>query len=366
MTSSKSARPLLYGNGKAIGALFLALATSWIGIGKVWADEVLVPSSLVDVSDVLKLKSSSLSAKPKIGLALGGGGSRGAAEIGVLEVLQKEGIHFDCISGTSIGSIIGGLLDAGVPMTTLHEEFESGRLMKHFMRVSLPTAIVLSPIIFGARLVRLKRYDGLYPGWAFRHYLEKMTPSDCQQIQSLKTPYAAVTFNLTDGKPYMVRGGSLPMAMLSSSAVPGLRAPVIFGDKVCVDGGTACNLPVKQCRELGADIVIAVNIDEPFSVCDLKALQKIGSIPKRLLNWTLFSNDAAQEQLADVVIHPDTGGVTLITTSRKEARIALEAGRKAGEAALPAIRERLRGVGILAGSQPFKGVERAATSSGSN
>jgi NTE family protein len=364
MKMSKSGRRLL--KARTIGSLLLALAISWTSVGKVAADEVLVPSSLVDVSDVLKLKSTPLPAKPKIGLALGGGGSRGAAEIGVLEVLQKEGIHFDCISGTSIGSIIGGLLDAGVPMTTLHEEFGSGRLMKHFMRVSLPTMIVLSPIVFGARLVRLKRYDGLYPGWAFRHYLEKMTPTGSDQIQNLKIPYAAVTFNLADGKPYMVRGGSLPMAMLSSSAVPGLREPVIFGDKVCVDGGTACNLPVKQCREMGADIVIAVNIDQPFSACGPNALKKIGSIPIRLLNWTLYSNDASQEQLADVVIHPDTGGVTLITTSKKEARIAIEAGRKAGEAALPAIRERLKGVGTLAGSQTFKGVEQASTASGSN
>jgi hypothetical protein len=67
-----------------------------------------------------------------------------------------------------------------------------------------------------------------------------------------------------------------------------------------------------------------------------------------------------------VVIHPDTTGMSLITTSQKEARIAIEAGRKAGEAALPAIRERLRGVGTVAGSQTIKGVEQASTSSGSN
>jgi NTE family protein len=354
---TKTARRLLQCNGKAVGALLLALANSWIGIGAVSADEVLVPSSLVGVSDVLKLKSSPLPTKPKIGLVLGGGGSRGAAEIGVLEVLEKEGIHFDYICGTSIGSIIGGLYDAGVPMSTLHEEFESTRLMRHFMRVSLPTAILLSPIVFGARLVRLKRYDGLYPGWSFRHYFEKMTPAASHEIQNLKTPYAAVSFNLTDGKPYMIRGGSLPKAMQASSAVPGLREPVLYGDNVMVDGGTACNLPVKQCRQMGADIVIAVNIDEPFRTVELKALQKIGSIPKRLLNWTLYSTDDAQEAIADVVIQPDTAGVTLITTSRKEARKAIEAGRIAGEAALPAIRERLRGVGTIAGSQTSKTVE---------
>jgi len=350
-------RRLLHVNGKALGALLLAFVIGSMSVTKTVAEETLVPSSMVNASDVLKLKSSQLPARPKIGLALGGGGSRGAAEIGVLEVLDKEGIHFDYICGTSIGSIIGGLYDAGVPMSTLHEEFESCRLMRHFMSVSLPMAVVLSPVVFAARLVRLKRYDGLYPGWSFHHYLEKMTPSGSHEIQSLKTPYAAVTYNLTDGKPNMIVGGSLPKAMMASSAVPELREPILYGDKVCVDGGTACNLPVKQCRQMGADIVIAVNIDEPFETLELKALQKIGSIPKRILNWDLYSSDAPQASIADVVIHPDTAGVTLITTSRKEARKAIEAGRKAGEAALPAIRERLRGVGTIAGSQTSKTVE---------
>src|SRR5271168_4830858 len=133
-------RRLLHVNGKALGALLLAFVIGSMSVTKTVAEETLVPSSMVNASDVLKLKSSQLPARPKIGLALGGGGSRGAAEIGVLEVLDKEGIHFDYICGTSIGSIIGGLYDAGVPMSTLHEEFESCRLMRHFMSVSLPTA----------------------------------------------------------------------------------------------------------------------------------------------------------------------------------------------------------------------------------
>jgi NTE family protein len=354
---TKLAGRSLQSGGKAFGSLLLAFVIVSMSVTKTAAEELLVPSSQVNVSDVLKLKSSQLPAKPKIGLVLGGGGSRGAAEIGVMEVLEKEGLHFDYICGTSIGSIIGGLYDAGVPLTTLHEEFASTRLMRHFMRVSLPTAIVLSPVVFGARLVRLKRYDGLYPGWSFRHYFEKMTPPASHEIENLKTPYAAVSFNLTDGKPYMIRGGSLPKAMQASSAVPGLRVPVLYGDKLMVDGGTACNLPVKQCREMGADIVIAVNIDEPFQTVELQALRKIGAIPKRLLNWDLYDTDATQGAIADIVIQPDTAGVTLITTSRKEARKAIEAGRVAGEAALPAIRERLRGVGTIAGSQTSKSVE---------
>ncbi len=244
-----------------------------------------MPTSKVSPSDVLKSKSAELPVNPKVGLVLGGGGSRGAAEVGVLEVFEREGLKFDYIVGTSIGSIVGGLYDAGVPMSKLHEEFESARAMRHFMPISLPVGIMLEPIMLGARLFGAKPYDGLYPGWIFRKYLEKVTPDDASEIQALKIPYAAVSLNLVDGKPYMIRGGSLAKAMRASSSVPGLRKPVQYGDKLLVDGGVVCNVPVKQCRQLGADIVIAVNIDEPFSEVQLKTFRKPGSVTKRMIKW---------------------------------------------------------------------------------
>jgi NTE family protein len=325
-----------------------ALTFTWGPAAQAAEPEVLVPSSQVSTADLSKLKTARRSNTAKIGLALGGGGSRGAAEIGVLEVLEKEGLHFDYIVGTSIGSIIGGLYDAGVPIAKLREEFESCRAMKHFMPVPLAEGIMLEPVMLSARLVGSKSFDGLYPGYMFRKYLEKITPADAQDIQSLKTPYAAVSLNLVDGKPYMIRGGSLAKAMRASSAVPGLRKPVQFGDKLLVDGGVACNVPVKQCREMGADIVIAVNIDEPFDQVEVDKFRKFGSVTKRMVKWDLYSIDKPQEDLADIVIHPDTSGVTLVTTNRKEARKAIEAGRKAAEAAMPQIREKLKGLNAVA------------------
>ena len=132
--------------------------------------------------------------------------------------------------------------------------------------------------------------------------------------------------------------------MRASSSVPGLRKPVQYGDKLLVDGGVVCNVPVKQCRQMGADIVIAVNIDEPFSEVPLQTFRKPESVTKRMIKWDLWSIDGPQEELADVVIHPDTSGVSLITVSRKEARKAIEAGRQAAEAALPLILEKLKGI----------------------
>lgn len=334
---------------KKLAGILLSLAVSLAGAQHVCAEDILVPSSQVNASDVIKLKTAQMPANPKIGLALGGGGARGAAEIGVMEVLHREGLKFDYVAGTSIGSIIGGLYVAGVPIETLKEEFESGRAMRHFMPVPVLVGLALQPVVLSTRLLGSKQYDGLYPGRFFRNYLESVVPESAKQIQNLKTPYAAVCLNLLDGKPYMVRGGSLVDAMRASSAVPGLRRPIPFGDKLLVDGGVACNVPVKQCREMGADIVIAVNIDEPMKEAEAKSFHKIGSVTKRMLLWDLHSIDHPQEELADIVIHPDTTGVTLVTTSRKEARKAIEAGRLAAEAALPAIRKRLSEARAIAG-----------------
>jgi NTE family protein len=329
---------------KTLAALVGALAATAMPIQTVMAEELLVQSSLATATDVINWKGTQLPVKPKVGLALGGGGARGSAEIGVMEVLEKEGIPIDVITGTSIGSIVGGLYTAGVPVETLRHEFETGRALKHFMPVSLPVGIALEPLMFCARLVGFHSYDGLYPGYVFRKYLEKLTPENTADIQQLKRPFAAVSLNLVDGKPYMIRGGSLVKAMRASSAVPGLRKPVAFAEKLMVDGGVACNVPVKQCRELGANIVIAVNIDQPFAVVERDKFRKAGSVSKRLVNWDLYCIDKPQEDLADVVIHPDTSDISLVTANKKDARRAIEAGRVAAQAALPLIREKLRGM----------------------
>jgi hypothetical protein len=131
-------------------------------------DPILVPTSRATYEDYMKYKAAPKVMAPKIGLALGGGGARGAAHAGVLEVLQKEGIKFDYITGTSIGSVVGGMYAAGVPMKKVQDDFESGKLMKHFMTVSLPVRILLEPILFTPRLLGAKPYDGLYKGNKFR------------------------------------------------------------------------------------------------------------------------------------------------------------------------------------------------------
>ncbi|MBS1998105.1 MAG: patatin-like phospholipase family protein, partial [Cyanobacteria bacterium SZAS LIN-2] len=164
--------------------------------------------------------------RPRIGLALGGGGARGAAHIGVLKVLQAEGIPIDMIAGTSIGSIVGGLYSAGVPLEKLEDDFSNAKLMKNFMTVPLTVRIIVAPIMVLPRLVGHKAYDGLYKGVKFRNFCNNMVDPAKRNIENLDRPFAAISLSLIDGEEHMLTKGDLGTALQASSAVPGLRKPV--------------------------------------------------------------------------------------------------------------------------------------------
>ncbi len=280
-----------------------------------------------------------------VGLCLGGGGTRGAAHVGVLKVLQQEGIPIDCVVGTSMGAIVGGFYAAGVPIDHMEQMFNDMSLMKAYMTVPLAVRIIAAPVLLLPRLVS-HPYDGLYRGNKFRKYLLRHTPECERNIEDLKIPYAAVAVNLADGKIYRITKGNIGYAMQASSAVPGLRKPVQIDDKLFCDGGIMANVPVEQTREMGADIVIAVDVDERFGDVPLDTFRAIGSVSKRLVTLQLATVDAPQLKFADIVIHPQVDGIGLISTRAKDGARAMAAGEAAARAALPQIREKLSKLGL--------------------
>jgi NTE family protein len=326
--------------------LALLLATSCLGANA----QQFIETSEANVLEAQQRKPFS-GGKPKLGLVLGGGGARGAAEVGVLKVLAEEGLKFDYVVGTSIGAVVGGFYCLGATPEQMATEFESGRVMRHFMTAPLPVKIAALPISAVPRILGSKAYDGLYDGKKFKKYLMGKMSAHERQIEDLKPVFAAVCLNVLNGKPYMIRQGNLAQVMQASCAVPELRKPVEIGDQLFCDGGVTCNLPVKQCRQLGADFVIAVNIDEPFTVIPSSELRKPGSMVKRMLKWELYELDLPQALLADITIHPDTSGISLITTSKKLARKGIAAGEASAREALPEIRKRLAEFGIAFKSQ---------------
>lgn len=280
--------------------------------------------------------------RPRIGVALAGGGTRGSAHIGVLRVLQNEGIPIYCISGTSIGAIVGGLYASGLSLDEIEHLVCSKKMMRAYETVPIPVRMALVPIFFVPHLLGWHPYDGLYRGNMFANFMRKSAPQGHRNIEQFKIPFAAVAANLLDGQPYAITSGDIGKAIQASSAIPFLRRPVEIGDKLFVDGGIVLNLPVEQARQLGADFVIAVNIDDDQKVLEKEDFRKIGSVSARAINMQLSALDRFQVSRADFVIHPDVSGIALLDGKTKDARRAIKSGEETARRLLPELRRKIQ------------------------
>jgi NTE family protein len=288
----------------------------------------------------------SSSSKAKIALVLGGGGARGAAHVGVLKVFKEAGIPIDMVVGTSIGSVVGGLYAAGVDISEMEKKFDDASLMKAFMTVSLPVRIAVAPVMVAPRIFGIHAYDGLYRGNKFRNYVNALVPETDKNIENLKVPYAAICLDVVDGKTHRINSGNLGTAMQASTAVPGLRKPVQINDHLYVDGGVLSNVPVEHAKEMGADFIIAVNIDEKLDEVPLDHFRKAGSITRRMLKIQLNAIDQPQCQKADIVIHPNVDGISLVSRNADDGKRGIRAGEEAARKSLPQIKEKLASLGI--------------------
>jgi NTE family protein len=293
----------------------------------------------------IEAQAQSVPVKPKLAIAIGGGGLRSASAIGVLKALEDEGITIDIITGTSMGAVVGGLYAAGVTPIHIEEEFTQKKLMHAFLTIPLKLRVMVIPLFYTPRLIGIEPYDGLYRGKRFATYLNKQVPVTEHNIEDLKIPFGAVAVSLLDGKAKTIKSGNLGKALQASCAIPALRKPVKLGGDLFVDGGALVNLPVMQARELGGDIVVAINVDEKIENTDEQIYHKVGSVAHRVVEMHLNHIDKEQKRLADYVIEPEIGSVGMISTSAKDARACIDAGTKAGHSAAPAIRELLKKYG---------------------
>lgn len=287
-------------------------------------------------------------AKPKVALVLGGGGARGAAHAGVLKVLKKENIPIEMIVGTSMGAVVGGYYAAGVEPEKIADAYICGKMMKKFVPVPVSVRIISAPFLLVAPRLVYHPYDGLFYGWRFRKYLESLMPdgkSDLK-IEELKIPFAAVCVDLINGETKSITTGKLSTAMQASSAIPGLRKPVQIGEHLYIDGGTLSNLPIQQAKKLGADIIIAVNIDERFEKQPLEHFRKMGSVSKRVVVMQIREMEKTHIGEADVLVKPELTGIKLLSTKSADAKRAFSEGEKAAIVALPAIRKCLAGAAL--------------------
>ena len=175
----------------------------------------------------------------KLGLALGGGAARGLAHIGVLKVLQAEGIRIDCIAGTSIGAFIGALFAAGVSPSQI-EEVARNVDWRHLVGLVDPV-FPTSGIIDGKKVSR---------------FMAELLP--VRNFEELDLPLAVTATDIETGEGLIIREGRLLEALRAAVAFPGIFTPMRFGDRFLVDGGLCQPVPVEAVRTLGAENVIGV------------------------------------------------------------------------------------------------------------
>ena len=255
-----------------------------------------------------------LAAKPRIGLALGGGAAKGFAHIGVIKMLEASGIHADVVSGTSAGSVVGVLYASGMDAFQLQEQ-----------AFALDESNIRDVRLFSGGLVQGQKLQD------YVNALVKNTP-----IEKLHTPFAAVATQLENGDRAIFIRGNAGQAVRASSSIPGVFEPVDIGGRHFVDGGVVSPVPVDAARQLGADIVIAVDI----------SARPDGSNPGSMMgvvgqSITIMGRRLAEQELgrADIVIRPKVGQIG--PTDFDQKNVAILEGERAVLAAIPAIRAKI-------------------------
>ena len=289
-----------------------------------------------------------LAERPKIGLALSGGGAKGSAHIGVLEILEANNIPVDYIAGTSIGAYVGGLYALGYSAAEIREIMFGADLERGYSdsidRDKLPYRQKLQRDKFNAGLEVGYRDGELRIPWgvlygqsmsaAYRRSAGNIPNFD--SFDDLAIPFRAVATDLSDSSAAVIDRGDLLRAMKASATVPGALVPVRIDDKLLVDGGMAENLPVSQVRRMGADIVIAVDISSPLK--DTDDINNVISVLDQLSNFLTVQNIEEQKKAlapGDIYIRPDVD--QLSTTDFSDMQKAYDAGKAAAAENLAAL-----------------------------
>ena len=285
--------------------------------------------------------------RPKIGLVLSGGGARGIAHVGVLRELERLRVPVDIVVGTSFGAIVGGAYAGGADVGELEALVRSvswsAVLQDRPPRDELNYRRREDDLLVSSRLELSGGRDGLtLPVGAFsslqvERLLRQVAPAGVlHKVEELPLVFRAVATDMLTGEMVIPRGVSLFTAMRASMAVPGAFAPITVDGRVLGDGGLVSNLPVRVARDLGAEIVIAVNLGTPLGGPEM--LTSALGMAQQMLNILTEQNvERSLRELTpqDILITPDLTGVQFMQFDQIDRSIA------AGGAAARAVEDRL-------------------------
>lgn len=263
---------------------------------------------------------------PKIGLSLSGGGAKGFAHIGVLKILDSLGVKVDYISGTSMGSIVGGLYASGytgkdIEKIVLETDFytlianEKTRQETTFFNKSNDKYLLTVPIKDGKINVLPK---AISTGQKNIYMLKELfkNVANVDDFSKLPIPFLCIATNLESGKMEIFEKGDLVSSIMASSAFPSLMDPVKIGDSLYIDGAMTVNYPSKPLKDKGMDIVIGVDLSQ--GLVKREQLNSLIDILNQVIDFGIQKETKNQYQYTDINIHPDLTGMTATSYGDKE------------------------------------------------
>jgi len=278
------------------------------------------PGLLIALIALTALAGPAAADRPRVGLVLGGGGARGAAHIGVLEVLEQLRVPVDCVAGTSMGALVAGVWASGLGPAQMRRELAQAdwadlfqdnpafsdlnylnkRLSQRFLPGSETGAGSQGP-------------QGVVAGQKIKLFFNHLVGSDAGErtLQTLALPVSIIATDIGSGERVVFRDGSLSLAMRASMAVPGLMAPVDDRGRRLVDGGLVDNVPIREVRErCDAQVVIAVNVGSPLLPAqDVGSLLTVSAQVVALLTEQNVAQSLATLRPGDIYIRPDLDGL---------------------------------------------------------
>lgn len=254
--------------------------------------------------------------KRTLGLALGAGGARGVCHLGFLQVLKKHKIEISCLSGSSMGAVVGGAFASGGDLCEMEETIKSVKQIELMDMNVLPIT-----------------KKGLVKGIAAKMLIDPHL--EVKKFEDMPIPFSCVAVDLLSGECDILNSGDLLTAIRASFSIPGVFEPVSLNGKLYVDGGVLCRLPIKAVKMFKPDVVVAVDaVGEAVKVDSMKSIFDVIFRSFDLLDWQNTQKIASS---ADLLISPVMKTAKVYHT--KYIKEALEAGYKAGEDNIGKIKE---------------------------
>lgn len=285
--------------------------------------------------------------RPKIGLVLSGGGAKGFAHIGVLRVLEEAGIKIDYIGGTSMGAVIGGLYASGYNATQIDSIFRKtdfDELLTDFVPRSSKSFYEKRNDEQYAFTLPYKKFRigipmALSRGTYNYNLLARLTHNvrHIRDFNQLPIPFLCMATDIEKGESVLLNKGSLAQALLASSAFPSLFAPVELDGRFLIDGGVLNNYPIEEVKNMGADIIIGVDVQDNLK--NKEALNSATKILTQISNIQMNENTKQKVAATDIYIKPNLKGFGVISFEEGEEII------HRGEEAAFAVYEKLKALG---------------------